>query len=323
MKGSLIVGINEYPGSARLHGCVNDAEAMGLLLETNGDESKNFHVEIKRNVQTRAELRAMIIKLFKADLDTALFYFAGHGCINERGGFFVTPDFKNYDEGISMDEVLNIVNQSKIREKIIIIDCCHAGVLGTPVIVGGTISYLGEGVTILTATRNSESSIEVNGHGVFTSLLLSALNGGAADITGNITPGAVYAYIDRSLGFWEQRPLFKTNISRFSPLRSTKPVISIESLRKITKYFESPEELFHLDPSYEDTSSTEIAHSSTGLFAKSENVAAFKDLQRFQSLGLVVPVDAQFMYNAAMESKSCRLTALGYHYWMLVKEKRI
>ena len=188
MKGALLVGIDAYPGSARLHASVNDAVEMGSLLETNEDGSKNFFVEVKRDVQTRAELRAMIIKLFKADLNTALFYFAGHGCINERGGFFVTPDFKNYDEGISMDEVLNIVNQSKIREKIVIIDCCHAGALGTPVIIGGTVSHLGEGVTILTATRNSESALEEKGHGVFTSLLLSALEGGAADIAGNITP---------------------------------------------------------------------------------------------------------------------------------------
>ena len=47
-------------------------------------------------------------------------------------------------------------------------------------------------------------------HGLFTSLLLEALKGGAADITGHITPGGIYAYIDKALGPWEQRPVFKT-----------------------------------------------------------------------------------------------------------------
>lgn len=323
MKGALVIGIDEYPGSARLFACVNDAVAMGAMLEKNGDGTRNFHVELKKNVQSRAELRAMIIKLFNADLNTCVFYFAGHGCINERGGFFVTPDFKNYDEGISMDEVMNIVNQSRIREKIVIIDCCHSGVLGTPVIIGGAVSQLGEGVTILTATRKSEVSVEVNGHGIFTSLLLSALEGGAADIEGNITPGSVYSYIDRSMGFWEQRPLFKSNVSRFTTLRNVKPLITTESLRRITDFFVMPEHEFPLDPSYEDTNSKDNVHPVVEPFAKPANVLIFKELQKLQSLGLVVPVGAPFMYHAAMESKSCRLTSMGYHYWRLVKEKRI
>lgn len=54
-----------------------------------------------------------------------------------------------------------------------------------------------------------------------------------------------------------------------------------------------------------------------------DNVTIFKDLQKFESVGLVVPVDEDNMYFAAMNSKSCRLTALGYHYWRLVKDKRI
>ena len=133
----------------------------------------------------------------------------------------------------------------------------------------------------------------------------------------------MYAYIDRSLGFWEQRPLYKTNVSRFISLRNIKPAIAIETLRKITDYFKTSEQEFHLDPSYEDTNSKEVVHTVIEPLAKSENVAVFKDLQKLQSLGLVVPVDAPFMYYAAMESKSCRLTGLGNHYWRLVKQKKI
>lgn len=51
--------------------------------------------------------------------------------------------------------------------------------------------------------------------------------------------------------------------------------------------------------------------------------AIFKHLQKFTSVGLVIPVDEEHMYYAAMNSKSCRLTALGYQYWRLVKEKRL
>lgn len=315
MRGALLVGIDNYPGSARLSGSVNDATSLGTLLDVNEDGTQNFSVLLKNNVPTRADLRSMIIRFFASDLHTALFYFSGHGSINERGGFIVTPDFKHYDEGISMDEILNIVNQSKIKDKIVIIDCCHAGALGSPVIVGSTSSYLAEGVTILTAARQSEFAIEMNGHGIFTSLLLSALQGGAADLEGNITPGSVYTYIDRSLSFWQQRPQFKTNVNRFTVLRTVKPRIPIGTvLKKVVEYFPDPAKDFPLNPSFEYTNVD---------VAVPENVTAFKNLQKMQSVGLVVPVDEEYMYWAAQNSKACRLTLLGMHYWRLVKESKI
>lgn len=60
-------------------------------------------------------------------------------------------------------------------------------------------SALYPGVTILTACRDDETAAEAGGHGLFTELLCSALRGGAADFSGNITVGGVYAYIDRSM----------------------------------------------------------------------------------------------------------------------------
>jgi hypothetical protein len=314
MKGALIVGIDNYP-NAPLKGCVNDATAISEMLHANGDGTLNFQVELRLNVATRAKLRAMIIKLFQSDLHTALFYFSGHGCINDRGGFIVTPDFNHYDEGISMDEILNIVNQSRIKDKIVIIDSCHAGALGNPVIIGSTASYLAEGVSILTAARSSEVSIERKGHGVFTSLLLSALQGGAADIAGNVTPGSVYAYIDRSLGFWDQRPQFKTNVNRFIVLRTVTPSVPLNLImRNIVEYFKEADMLFPLNPSYEYTNED---------VAVAENVAIFKSLQKMQSVGLVTPVDEEHMYWAAQRSKACRLTPLGMHYWNLARSNRI
>jgi hypothetical protein len=48
-----------------------------------------------------------------------------------------------------------------------------------------------------------------------------------------------------------------------------------------------------------------------------------KDLQKFEGVGLVIPVGEEHMYFAAMNSKSCRLTALGFQYWRLAKEKKL
>jgi len=133
----------------------------------------------------------------------------------------------------------------------------------------------------------------------------------------------VYAYIDQALGPWDQRPVFKTNVTRFTSLRETSPQVPISTLRKIVDYFPSPEEQYALDPSFEDTNKESVEHRIVEPYAKDENIAVFKNLQKLQSIGLVVPVDSEHMYYAAMESKSCRLTALGSHYWRLVKANRV
>jgi hypothetical protein len=321
MKKALVIGINNYPGSP-LRGCINDAQAFSNIIATNGDGSPNFDVKLITDVPTKSDLKGLILDLFNGDCETSLFYFSGHGFINQIGGYIVTPDYKRNDEGVSMDEILSIVNDSKAKDKIVILDCCHSGAFGSPRATGLTANIV-EGVSILTASRNNEPSIEIGGHGIFTNLLLDALKGGAADIRGHITPGSIYSYIDQALGAWDQRPVFKTNITRFTSLRRISPSVPLEILRKIIEYFPNPQQEFVLDPSYEDTNTKVVEHNVIEPHAKAENVKVFKHLQKFQSVGLVVPVNADYMYFAAMNSKSCKLTTLGNHYWRLVRDRRI
>jgi len=54
-----------------------------------------------------------------------------------------------------------------------------------------------------------------------------------------------------------------------------------------------------------------------------EHFRTFAILQRYNRLNLLVPVGVPNMWNAAMESKSCRLTALGEHYRRLAEKGRI
>jgi uncharacterized caspase-like protein len=313
MRKALIVGLNSYP-VAPLYGCVNDANQVASALKKNGDGSPNFDIRLITDTVTRSSLRKDIEELFQGENDVSLFYFSGHGLVKSTGGYIVTTDMESYDEGISMDDILKLVNKSNARDKIVILDCCHSGSFGSASfsIDESKLAQLCDGLTILTASRSSEYAIEINGSGVFTSLLIDALEGGAADLRGNITPGSVYSYIDEALGAWEQRPIFKTNVSRFTPLRRVNPSISVDILRKIKDYFESPEQEYKLDPSYEFTSDQ----------PNEENVEILKNLQKFVSVGLVVPVDEEHMYFAAMNSKSCRLTAMGYQYWRLATEDK-
>ena len=313
MKKALVIGLNNYP-SAQLHGCINDANEISKILEYNEDGSPNFHVKLitdEFDAVSKTDLYQAIETLFRDD-NTVLLYFSGHGLVNAYGGYIVTPDYQQYSEGIRMDDILRMANDSKARNKIVILDCCHSGKFGNPAI-NEAQTHIGQGVTILTACKSDESAFEKYGRGVFTSLLIEALEGGSSDLNGNITAGSIYWFVDKALGPWEQRPVFKTNVNSYTPIRTVQPPIPLEILRKIPTYFINSEDEFPLDPTYEYTEKNAIA----------ENVATFKDLQKYQSVGLVKPVGEEYMYWAAKHSKSCKLTSLGKCYWRFVCEKKI
>ena len=322
MRKALLVGIDEYLQSP-LHGCCNDAEAINKLLSKNENETPNFSVKLENNVKTKSRLKQLIKECFSGDADVALFYYSGHGYVDSTGGYLVTPDFSEEDYGVSLQDVLTIANESNCKDKIVILDSCYSGALGNVAVMGQNTSIIGEGVTILTASRSSETSMEINGHGVFTALLLEALKGGAADVTGHISLGGIYAYIDKALGPWEQRPVFKTNVTRFTSLRDVVPQVDMEIIRRICKYFETEETNYQLDPSYEPTNSPEDNHQITEPYARKENTEIFADLQKLEGVGLVTPVGTEHMYFAAMESKKCKLTSIGKQYWRLVNNELI
>lgn len=322
MRKALLVGIDDYP-NCPLHGCCNDAEAMKDLLERNGDGSPNFSIKLRENVKTKGELRKLVEDCFSGDEEIALFYFSGHGQIDSVGGYLVTPDYSNSDWGVSLQDVLAIANGSHCQNKIIILDSCHSGFAGSINTSGQNTAVINEGVTILTASLSNEVAVEVNGHGIFTSLLLDALAGGAADITGHITPGSVYAYIDKALGPWSQRPVFKTNVKRFVSLRDVIPQVDIAIIRKLCAYFPTESTELGLDPSFEPTNTLHVPHAVVEPYATPKNTQIFADLQKLEGIGLVVPIGEEHMYFAAMNSKACALTATGKHYWRLVHDCRI
>lgn len=322
MKKALLVGLTKYP-NCELNWCDNDAIAMKELLEANGDGSPNFEIMLETDSCTYDSLLMKIERLFADDADIALFYFSGHGS-EKDGGYLCTTDYCDIDSyGVKMSDVLKIANNSRCKNKIIILDCCFAANMGISLLDSNT-SLLGDGVTIIAASQTWQKSLEDSKieHGVFTNLVIQGLKGGAADIAGKITPASVYAFVDQSLGAWEQRPVFKTNISQFLPIRTIQPKVSNTVLRKLSKYFKNPTDEFKLDPSYEYTNSPDIEHEVVEPYADPANVIVFKELQLFQSVGLVEPVDEEYMYFAAMKSKGCKLTALGLHYWKLSKDRR-
>jgi hypothetical protein len=316
MRRALLVGINDYP-SAPLWGSVNDAEAMERLLRRHDDGRVNFDTQVltsDRERVTRARLRQGIEDLLADPADVALLYFSGHGTENDLGGYLVTSDATAYDEGVSLGDVLALANRaSHITEVAIIIDSCHSGSLGTAPAADNAHAALREGLSILSASRSSQSSVERGESGVFTELVCSALDGGAADILGNVSVAGIYAYVDQAFSAWEQRPLFKSHVSRMLSLRTAKPAIDVAILRRLPSWFASADAEFPLSPRHEHTAEP---HDS-------EAEGTFRCLQRCNRVKLVEPIDEEDMYYAAINATGCRLTALGRFYWKLADTGRI
>ena len=324
MRKALVVGINYYAHVTGLHGCSNDAHRMCSVLERNADGTVNFSVKLLTGTKpedavSRSDLRNQIRELFEGDNDIALFYFAGHGHIETTGGYILACDSRTGDEGVPLADVLTFANNSPARNKIIVLDSCHSGIAGASSIAPSS-SELKEGITILTALDTEQYATESNGAGVFTTLFVDAMEGAACNLVGDITPGGVYAHIDQSLGPWDQRPVFKTNVKSFVLLRKVQPPIALVDLRRITELFPRSGYQFPLNPTFEP----ELIGRSQGMpNPDPTNTAKFAILQKLNRVNLVVPVDAPHMWHAAMESKSCRLTVLGEHYRRLVELNRI
>ncbi len=319
MRKALVVGIDYYTDVSPLFGCVNDSFSVKAMLDRHADGSVNFGVKHlsatgPNDLCNRDELRQAIADLFAGDGEVSILYFAGHGHIEATGGYLCSSDVKTGNDGVPLAEIMIMANQSKIRNRVIILDSCHSGVAGGSALQQ-KVAEISDGVTILTASTAEQYATEENGAGVFTSLLVDALGGAAGNLVGDVTPGGVYAHVDQSLGPWAQRPVFKTNVNRFVSLRKVQPPLELNELRRISELFPSSGFNFQLDPTYEPERHESWEKDPQDIPAPiPEHNVIFELLQKYNRVGLIVPEGAPHMWHAAMESKTVRLTVIGEHY---------
>ncbi|WP_076419412.1 caspase family protein [Colwellia sp. UCD-KL20] len=321
-RKALFVGIDDYPDSP-LNGCINDALEMSSELRRHGNGSANFDVlsiTSNNNDITTGLLRENLNNLLKGEPSVAIFYFAGHGTVLEDEAYLCTVDGTKDAPGLPLSEITRKVsNAAGIKNVVVLLDCCFAGQAGNMIIFNKDIATLGKGVTILTACRDNETAAEMDGHGLFTYLMLDALRGGAADILGRITPASIYSHIDQSLGDWDQRPLYKSHVDSFLTLKEMPPKVDLSTLQRLPHFFKTTSDIYQLTPEHEHTTPDGSPNSSGDQVIKGE----FRELQNCNRVGLVEPVEEKDMYWAAINSKGCRLTALGVHFHRLAQKGRI
>jgi len=173
--------------------------------------------------------------------------------------------------------------------------------------------YLRPGVTLLAATGSDEHALEIDGHSIFTRLVLGALKGGAADVRGLVSAASIYAYVEQALGSWDQRPIYKSNATQLAPIRYCKPDVTDDELRRLPQFFPTPDHQYTMDPSYEVTRPGALP----------EHLAIFKLFKRYRDARLLRPSFDEDLYFAAIRSHPVELTLLGQFYWQLAKDHLI
>jgi hypothetical protein len=326
-KRALLVGVNHYNNFSSLNGCVDDVKAMEELLNRNEDGSVNYvcksllSVDATNSEVTRGNLRRECRDLFAYDGDV-IFYFSGHGILTGTGGFLATTDAETDDYGLSMQEILQMANSSRAKNVLIILDTCHSGAMGNrpEYSVTNILDGLRENITIIAASKDSEESVEAGGHGLFTTALIDALDGGAADHMGWVTPPSIYAYAERRFDALAQRPVYKSHATHMSVIRMCAPLIDRLLLRELPLHFSTQESKFQLDPEYEPEDENGNVHEPVNK-AKVDIAQLFKS---YRDTGLLKPtIVNEQLYWTARRSHTVELTLLGKEYWRLVKNGRI
>jgi hypothetical protein len=309
-RRALFVGIDAYEHLDPMRGSVADMLALENVLARHANGAPNYtckHIVSENQRVSRTLVSEALAELFATD-DEVLFAFAGHGVVLPGGVYLATQDGNEVLPGIALRDLLALANASPAKEILLILDCCHAGAFGDALsFAGAEAAPFREGLTLLAAARAPQSAVEVGGHGMFTRLVIGALQGGGKDVRGRVTSASIYGFVDQALGTWEQRPMYKSNASRLATVRFCEPDVSRADLQRLPELFPTPTYRYQLDPRHE------FQHPT----ATREHVAIFGLFKRYRNARLLRTVLGHDLYFAAMNRTHVALTPLGQYYWEL------
>ena len=174
--------------------------------------------------------------------DLVMLFFAGHGVLDNKSSYYLAAhdlDFANPSvNGLTVNQLENILYQTKARKKVLIIDACHSGLIEEDTGLPKTAANLpenvkemargtttqnistnsvyreilqsafqnsdkGEGITIIAAAGGNEFAFEDAAHqnGLFTYSFLDGLKSGKADANKDktITLSEIKSYVEKSV----------------------------------------------------------------------------------------------------------------------------
>lgn len=245
-KKALVIAISDYDRFPALGFCKNDGNRIYEVLKAQGYEITEDSFLLGR--VKYEEMREAVRKFFKGSdvgpRDTLLFYFSGHGHLDDKGyHFLVTSEMdpkEPDDKGYYFEDLTRMMDRSDSLRKVMILDCCHAGglkirdrggdeeekgeeevaKLGRKAIseaLEKTIR-IGQGTCILASSLGIQQSFKMPGmdYSAFSYYVIEGLEGKAINDDGHVTPEVLRTYITERLAglpdFRRQTPISKLEI---------------------------------------------------------------------------------------------------------------
>lgn len=251
---ALIVGIQEFENpSLNLQFTKGDAEAVKQSLEKQASglfERVNVQLLTSKPETTKSAIAAAFAK-YKATIapdDVFLFYVASHGTVDgeslaDKSYYLITSNVgstatKNIKkDALSQDELRRLIADIPATKKLVLLDTCHAGDVGSKLLGRGldedsAVKLLSRstGIAVIAASTSTQQALEGHhGHGVFTYVLLEGLAGKAdAAKKGYVTPVSLADYVTEQVPDVtekvfksKQYPTFNVEGQPFPIVRST------------------------------------------------------------------------------------------------------
>ena len=197
-KQALLIGISEYgAGFSQLPAAVKDISAMQRVLKDpemgEFDEAKILANPDRQTMED--EIETLFSRCGREDL--ALLFFSGHGIKDDRGRLYFASSIARKNQkgalvrssAVSTRFVHEIMETSRCRHQVIILDCCFSGAFDPALQAkdDGEVdlkSQLGaEGRVVLTSSSSTEYSFEQEGSdlSIYTRYLVEGIETGAGD----------------------------------------------------------------------------------------------------------------------------------------------
>jgi len=222
---ALVVGIQSFANTEyNLRFSVADATAISDLLKLKASplfSKVNVEQLVTAPETTKSALENAFAKYQHiGPNDVFLFYVASHGMFEgdlaTRQYFLIPSNMHDTTmeaiqrDAVSEDELKRMIGSIPALRKVLLLDTCHAGAMGDAMMV--TTRGLGEsaavnvlstavGSTVLSASTSEQTAQEgMEGHGLFTWVLLQGLNG-SADLfkDGYIKTDGLATYVDHEV----------------------------------------------------------------------------------------------------------------------------
>ena len=177
-------GVNEYRNAPKLDFCVNDSRVFCDTFQQNIVINKEDITIVTDDGSIDNTEYCKKLKEFcdhSEEEDILVVFHSGHGGVDENNdSFLLMTNSLNECTYVYTDQIINFLNYSKAKSKVVILDCCHSDVgdkFIPPIDEEEAVeSFYGKGITIFCACKKQEKATTEDGNiSVFTKFLCEAL----------------------------------------------------------------------------------------------------------------------------------------------------